>query len=173
MRAVWFLALAASLGLLAGCGGGKPSIAAVSGVVKVDGKPYPNAYVTFQPVGDAGNPNPGRGSMGITDENGKFTLKYDDGSPGAVVGKHIVRITSMQPADDPARFKGKVSDTGSDDGDDPTGANSALAARGLKPEVIPREWNTDSRKEFVVPAGGTDAANFEIVGLKIGKSGKK
>jgi hypothetical protein len=155
--------------LAAGCGGDDPELAPVSGVVKVDGKPYPNAYVTFQPVGSEGNPNPGRGSTGTTDAEGRFTLRYDGGQDGAVVGKHIVRITSMQPADDPSRFKG--TETGSTDGDDPTGAAAALAARGLKPEIIPKEWHTDSRKEFVVPAGGTDQANFDIVSLR-GKAKK-
>ena len=63
MRVRWLMLLCGALVLVAGCGGNTPKLAPVSGVVKVDGKPYANAYVTFQPVGDSGNPNPGRGSV--------------------------------------------------------------------------------------------------------------
>lgn len=146
------------LSLTAGCGGGGPSLATVSGQVKVDGKPYPNAYVMFQPKGTPGNPNPGRGSMAITDNEGRFSLGYENGRQGAVVGVHVVRISSVQPADDPSRFK-DTEKTGSPDGEDPTGAN---VARGFKPEPIPASWNTDSTKEFEVPPGGTTTADFNI-----------
>ena len=33
-------------------------------------------------------------------------------------------------------------------------------------DPIPAEWNSSSTKEFDVPAGGTDKANFDIVGKK-------
>ena len=74
------LRLLAAGGLLAavvGCSGG-PKFAPVSGVVTLDGKPYPKAVVSFQPVGTEGNPNPGRGSSAYTDENGRFVLMGDN-----------------------------------------------------------------------------------------------
>jgi hypothetical protein len=158
VRALLLFGLVVSL--TTGCGG-TGNLAPVSGQVKVDGKPYPNAYVTFQPRGTKGNANPGRGSVGITDNDGRYTLKYDDGRPGAIIGTHIIRITSMQPSDDPSRFK--VTDAGSSDGDDPDGV---LARRGLKPEVIPLDWNSDSTREFEVKSGGTDKADFDIVSIQ-------
>ena len=61
--------LAASLLLAAilGCSG--MSYAPVSGVVKLNGEPYPNAVVSFQPLGSADNTAPGRVSSAYTDEN--------------------------------------------------------------------------------------------------------
>jgi hypothetical protein len=155
--------LSAGLVLAAGCGGNRPPLAAVSGRVTVDGQPYPNAYVNFQPVGASGKPEPGRGSMGITDEHGRFTLVYDGGPEGAVVGRHVVRITTVQEADDPARFE-KYKDTGTPDGEPIPGA------KGLRTEIIPKDWNADSTREFTVPSEGTDQANFDIVtGRKKGR----
>ena len=37
--------------LVAGCSGDSPKLAPVSGVVKLDGKPYHRAVVSFQPTG--------------------------------------------------------------------------------------------------------------------------
>jgi hypothetical protein len=74
-----------------GCGGLKT--AQVSGTVKLDGKPLPNASVTFQPVGE-GNLNPGPGSYGVTNDKGEYTLAVNPQTSGAVLGKHRVEITS-------------------------------------------------------------------------------
>src|SRR5688572_19674667 len=74
-----------------GCSGGK--FAPVSGVVTLDGKPYGKAAVSFQPIGDKDDPYPGRGSSAYTDENGRFELISDE-NKGAIVGKHLVRITT-------------------------------------------------------------------------------
>ena len=71
VRMIAFGLLAA--GLIAGCGGG-PKLARVSGVVKMDGKPCANVLVSFQPLGSEGNENPGEGSIGRTDENGRFSF---------------------------------------------------------------------------------------------------
>jgi len=131
-----------------GCGGGK--FTPVSGVVTLDGKPYDGAAVSFQPIGDEGNPYPGRGSSAITDKNGRFELQSDATNDGAVVGKHLVRIRGRSTA--PVGTPG----VGSPDGGAP-----------VKPAIddIPVEWR-DPGKEFTVPPGGTDNANFEIVSRK-------
>ncbi len=61
----------------------------VSGTVTLDGKPYPNAEVTFSP--EAG----GRPSKGITDESGHYELIYIRTTKGAELGTHAVRITTI------------------------------------------------------------------------------
>jgi hypothetical protein len=134
---------------LVGCGN-SPYVP-VSGVVTVNGKAYRNAYVQFLPVGTADNPTPGRGSTGHTDENGRFTLKTDDGHEGAVVGKQRVRITTKYSKElkgyevwNPETNKAEKSAT----------------------DPIPPEWNFTSKHEFDVPAGGTSKANFDIVTKK-------
>ena len=152
------LKLALAGGLLAtmiGCSGG--GSAPVSGVVTVDGKPYSDAVVTFQPMGDPKNPNPGRGSSAETDENGRYVLKIDGDEEGAVVGKHRVRImtkgNNVQSLDP---------DTGSSD----------EVPKNTKIEVIPDEWHSKSEKTFDVPSGGTDEANFDIISKKAMKKNR-
>jgi hypothetical protein len=136
---------------LAGCSGGGPQFAPVSGVVTLNGKPYKGAIVKFQPEATKDNTNPGRGSYAHTDENGRFTLVVDDKIKGAVVGKHRVAITTARdnriPEPDPALGT-------------PDGSAKILV------DPIPPEWNSKSTKEFDVPAGGTDQANFDIVTKK-------
>jgi hypothetical protein len=141
------LAAAALLGLFPGCGGG-PRFVPVSGVVTLNGKPYDKAAVSFQPIGTSDNPYPGRGSSAYTDENGKFVLTSDN-HRGAVVGKHLIRITTRGATPVSAGEPG----IGSSD--------AAPANRSGDP--IPLEWNWQSAKEFEVPPGGTDKANFDIV----------
>jgi hypothetical protein len=145
-----FLAAGVLLAALVGCSG-SGNYAPVSGVVKLDGKPYPNAVVSFQPIGTKETPNPGRGSSAYTDENGRFVLKCDNTIDGALIGKHTVRI--MTKGND---VVGQSPEGGSPDG--------APAGRNVDP--IPPEWNALSKVEFDVPKGGTDQANFDIVTKK-------
>jgi len=131
--------------LLAGCGG--PKVVPVSGKVTVDGKPFKDLVVTFQPLGGKGNENPGRGSSAVTDAEGKFDLVYDGTSPGAVVGKHRVQIFTQIGSEPPLADDTRESD--------PKAFKRVF-------ETIPPEWNEKSEKDFVVPTGGTREANFEI-----------
>src|SRR5215208_5958277 len=95
MKRVVATALALLLAAAAGCGGGK-KIVKVSGVVTLNGQPYKNAVVSFQPmaVKDAEDVG-GRGSSAVTDANGRYELIYDGEKPGALIGKHKVRIFSQ------------------------------------------------------------------------------
>ena len=65
------IALLAGLLAFAGCSGG-PRFAPVTGVVTIDGVPYGKAVVSFQPISDGKDPNPGKGSSAYTDANGRF-----------------------------------------------------------------------------------------------------
>jgi len=169
LRWKW-LSFALLLVLIVGCSEG-PKLAPVSGIVTLDGKPYANAAVSFQPIGGKGNESPGRGSMALTDKDGRFVLLYENVQKGAVVGKHNVRISTMP---------GKGS-TFPPDYDKSLGSPDGIVLKkGEKPEFdydpIPGEWNEHSTKTFDVPAGGTDQANFDIVlpkPTKGKKDGKK
>jgi hypothetical protein len=130
------LVLLLLLPLLAGCGGG--GVAAVSGRVTLDGRPLANAAVLFQPVSAAGNNNPGPGSTGVTDADGRYTLTITGKEQrGAVVGKHKVRITMMAQTDSP------------DDKPRPV-------------KQLPPRYNRDTILEYDVPDGGTGAADFAL-----------
>src|SRR5262245_60182812 len=146
MSRLRYLAAGLLLAALAGCSGNS-KFAPVSGEVKLNGKPYGKAVVSFQPLGTEDNPNPGRGSSAYTDENGRFVLKCDNSIDGAVIGKHRVPIITRGN-----EVVGQSPDTGSPD------------ETPLKREVdpIPPEWNALSKVEFDVPPGGTEQANFDI-----------
>jgi hypothetical protein len=145
MTRLRFLAAGGLLAAMLGCSGGA-KYAPVSGVVKLDGVPYPNAVVSFQPIGTPENPNPGRGSSAYTDENGRFVLQCDNTIDGALVGRHLVRIMTK----------------GNDVQGQPEGGSPDGAPVGGKVDPIPPEWNALSKVEFEVPKGGTDQANFDI-----------
>ena len=73
---------------LAGCGPSGPELVDVQGVVTLDGKPLDRATIIFQP-------KEGRASVGTTDADGAYRLKYTNARYGALPGDHTVRITSQ------------------------------------------------------------------------------
>lgn len=148
----WGLAAAVLLAAVGtmGCGGGGPKYVPVSGTVTLDGKPYGDAVVVFLPKATPENRDPGRSSAGETDEKGHFVLKTDELKNGAVIGKHLVKISTRGPV---MQF-------------DPATGSPDSAPPNIKRDLVPAEWNTMSDKEFEVPATGTDQANFDIVTKK-------
>jgi hypothetical protein len=76
-----------------GCGKQPAELVPVSGTVKIGGQPAANIMLRFMP--DVMKENSGPTSSAITDENGQFTLKSDDGRDGAVVGDHVVTFVDM------------------------------------------------------------------------------
>src|SRR5688572_22396068 len=98
--------LAAVAVLSAGCSSEPYKTAPVSGRVTLNGQPLASAAVLFQPVATEGNNNPGPGSYGVTDADGRYTLVLvGKETKGAVVAKHKVRIaahdeTPSDPYDD-------------------------------------------------------------------------
>lgn len=69
----------------------------------MDGEPLPRAEVTFTPTS-------GRGSVAITNAEGKYDLIYVDSTHGAAVGEHTVRIKTYVEEDSPEaqKFKEKI-----------------------------------------------------------------
>ncbi len=131
------------VGLLAlfacGCGSDPYSVASVSGQVLVDGEPANGARVSFEPIGNEDSPNPGPGSFGRTDEEGRYTLKIIGEDDGAVVGKHRVRISMFEVKETP---DGEMQD--------------------VSKEALPARYNANTELEFEVPADGTEEADFKL-----------
>jgi hypothetical protein len=114
----WVFLLAWAVALSGGCGSGF-KLAQVSGKVTVDGAPVPNLQVVFEPQ-DTTQPS----SLGFTKADGTYQLRCTSGEDGAVVGQHIVRVTTVEV-------------------DDPAGP----------PLTIPEKYNTGSQLNFEVKAG--------------------
>lgn len=92
MASLRLLACAAAVAVTCslGCAGGGPQLAEVEGAVKVKGKPLGKIHVEFWPAAS------GPRSIGITDDQGRFTLTTDDGTrQGAVVGSHRVVLRDV------------------------------------------------------------------------------
>ncbi|QDT96021.1 carboxypeptidase regulatory-like domain-containing protein [Gimesia aquarii] len=120
--------------LSSGCGsqsGDMPEIAIVKGWVKLDGEPVKSASVIFQP-------EKGRPSVGHTDYDGNFELKYIADKKGAVLGNHKVSISTY-----------KVEEIVESD------------ERHEVPERIPEEYNTRTNLTASVEPG-INEINFEL-----------
>jgi hypothetical protein len=127
---------------LSGCG--KPyKVTPVSGKVTLDGKPLAKASVTFVPMASKENLNPGPTSQGATDADGRFTLRIDPDTPGSVVGKCRIYITTLLT--DPIA------------GDQDAGG----PVKKVK-DKVPEKYNQKTELVFDVPPGGTDQANFDL-----------
>jgi hypothetical protein len=142
MRVSLSAALAAALVALTGCGGG-PKFAAVSGRVTLNDQPLEGVTVDFQPMSSS-KESAGPGSTGITDKDGRFTLRsqLDKAQAGAVVGKHQVRVWAPEGAQDR-------------DADGPKGK------KGNRP-LIPGRYHVSTELTFDVPAEGTEKADFAL-----------
>ena len=138
--APWLLAVCVFGSALAGCGGPSYQVAPVSGKVTLDGKAMANVHVGFQPISEGkDNPNPGPGSSGVTDAEGRYTLKLVGlHQPGAVVGKHRVYLSVNQPD------AGAESDVG-------------VPVRSVLPASA-----RDGSIQFTVAPEGTDKADFSL-----------
>ena len=79
-----------SIAISSGCGGKDYSLAPVSGTVTYEGKPVEKLRISFSPVPIGENLAVGPFSKGVTDSEGKFTLKTRYDEEGAVVGAHKI-----------------------------------------------------------------------------------
>jgi hypothetical protein len=124
--------------LLVGCRSGPHHVVHVSGRVTLNGQPFVHAAVTFEPIAAKGQVNPGPGSGGITDADGRYTLKLiGTETQGAVVGRHMVSITRVQE------------DNSADD-------------RPKRSKQLPAKRKTRMQLQYDVPAEGTDSADFHL-----------
>ncbi len=137
-RAAMLVAAICSVGT--GCSRPDYEVAPVSGRVTMGGRGLAGVAVNFQPVSKGPDqPNPGPGSYGTTDADGRFVLRTIEGdAEGAVVGTHRVRLRTKAPAQDPADDR-------------------AVTYK----EIVPRQWR-DGSQTFEVPPEGTDQADFEL-----------
>jgi hypothetical protein len=147
------------LGLLLfpGCGE-RLSVAPVSGTITFEGKPLARASITTQPIA-AGSTNPGPGSFGRTDDQGRFELELvKPARKGAIIGEHRVMISPAEGAT--PRTQRRKSAEGEFEVwiDDPRANQNAVG----------RAWPvrfTDGSLLLQVQPDGTNEANFDLTEL--------
>jgi hypothetical protein len=129
-------ALAAAVVCLAGCKSHPYDVVDVSGVVTINGKPVKDIRVAFQPT-DTTKLNPGPGSVGVTDQEGRYTLKATGlGTNGAVVGEHAISFAYIWEGTDQPK---------------PPDAGPPIPGKYRKQPI-----------KFTVPTSGTREANFDL-----------
>jgi len=99
-----------------------------------NGEPLSDAEVVFQPES-------GRASIGRTDEDGRYYLAYTHQKDGAVVGSHVVMITSGLEA---------ISDESGSGNDRPA-----------RPEVLPARYHSASELTAKVK-NGSNTIDFPL-----------
>jgi hypothetical protein len=128
---VWHFSTLAALfcALIAGgCGSSGPELGHVSGKVTLNGQPLAEATVEFIPQS-------GRPSVGTTDADGQYVLRYTGDQPGALFGTHTVRITTQVTG-----FKSEGGEEG----------------RDARKELVPPQYNIESElKREVKPGDNT------------------
>jgi hypothetical protein len=113
---------------IAGCD--NPAPAGVTGTVTFDGKPLANATVIFLPTDGS------RSSVGVTDTQGQYKLRFSASTPGAVVGEHKVEIRTATNDPDPSEK--------------------------IKPvEIIPARYNNSTELRQTLKKG-THVINFDL-----------
>lgn len=92
--------LAVSFLPLAGCSKQEFELAQVTGLVTYDGRPLPRANVVFQPKGGVGTT-----SIGFTNDQGRYELRFSRREKGAIVGGHEVAINVWPTEENPKPIK--------------------------------------------------------------------
>jgi hypothetical protein len=143
-----------SLLCCAGCGERLP-VAPVSGRITFEGRPLAGAGITTQPMARDSR-NPGAGSFGLTDDQGRFELELvKPARKGAIIGEHRVMIS--KPARPAAESPSKVAvEGGLQVWEDDPRTNRAVSG-----ERWPHRF-TDGSLRLTVPPEGTDSADFDL-----------
>lgn len=83
----WIAVALILLGSALGCS--DSNLGRVTGTVAIDGRPLANAMVTFKPLSGE------RPAAAKTDEQGRYELIYSRDANGAVLGEHVVEISTF------------------------------------------------------------------------------
>ncbi len=123
-----------------GCAESLP-VASVSGTITYEGQPLVGASITTQPRAMGNNKNPGSGSWGKTNSEGKYQLEVvEPAIEGAVIGTHNVTISRA-----------------SSDEEDPWSDDPNVTRDRKWPERF-----TNGSLSLEIPEGGRNDADFHL-----------
>lgn len=164
MHSIKFLSIslvAVCLFAFSGCSGG--DFVPVSGTVTSGGKPVPKLRVVFSPSPVGNDHAVGPFSLGVTDDEGKFTLKTRHGDLGAMAGQHT---TSYQYTDIGEDAMGELRDQladakeeGDQEGFEKARKNIVKMQAKLKGRPVLMQRYTG---KISIPEGGTDDLKVEL-----------
>ncbi len=132
MRPLLLLVLSMVALLPLGCGSKGPQSVKVSGRVTLDNRPLANARVIFLSVGADGNLDPNKEASGNTNDDGRYSLKT---------------LIADRDGAAPGPYRVQIS--------------RIERGESLR-ELVPPQYNRESKLNFTVPPEGTEAANFEL-----------
>lgn len=121
--------------ILTGCSGKSndlPDLSKVTGQITLDGKPLQDAIIDFYPQG-AQQKKQSRASTAATDEEGKYSLMYNNDTAGAILGDHMVRISKTEGG-----------------------------AEVAGPEILPKKYNEKTILKATVTKEGPNTINFDL-----------
>lgn len=143
-----------ALVLFSGCESQSPNYADlglvdVSGTVKLDGQPVPDAVVIFEDVSD------GTMSYGMTDSSGTYSLMFNSEKSGIMPGEKKVRIGTT------IRILGLNTTEGEGESEGEEGEEGESAAAPTGEDAIPEAYRKDS-KLIVTVDSSTSTVNFDL-----------
>ncbi len=139
----------------AGCDSG-PKVSMVTGTIKLDGKPIPNATITLSPV--AGGT--GKSAVGVTNAEGVYTVTDSTSKNiggGAVAGDYKVGVLWYKPsANDSSRSSGS--------GDASMNADKATATKSTGPDsLLPAAYqNPETSGLLLTVTNSATTKDFEL-----------
>jgi hypothetical protein len=86
--------------IVTGCGDGRYTVVPAKGKVVCNGKPVTMGSVSFNPIGEAGDAEPGKPASAALSADGTFRLTTNESFDGAIVGKHNVRYFAPEGEDE-------------------------------------------------------------------------
>jgi len=136
---------------LAGCSGGDengPELLEAWGTVTLDDEPQSFLLVTFESATNGK-------TTGLTDENGKYTIEFNDSKSGAFPGETIVSIVRVSPSE----YANEDDILEDDEDEDDLDARIEQELQSKKP--IPARYNDDTELTVDVKDGGAPY-NFDL-----------
>ncbi|MFM8273084.1 MAG: hypothetical protein ACKODX_12225 [Gemmata sp.] len=127
--------------IAAGCGDKFGGRVAVSGTVKLAGKPLKDGSVSFEPLDGQAS----RASAAVT--GGAFDIPQAN---GLQPGKYLIRVSAGDG-------RTPVNPVDADNPPGPTGGTNIISK-----ELIPADWNVNSKQERSITAGAPAKFDFEI-----------
>lgn len=157
--------LAVLLSAFSGCGNG--DFAPVSGTVTSDGKPVAKLRVVLSPMPIGDDHAVGPFSLGVTDDNGKFTLKTRYGDTGAFVGQHTASFEYTDIGEDAmGELRDQLADA-KEEGDQEAFQKAQQNIQKMTEKLKGRPVLFQRYKgQLTVPEGGTDDLKIELSEMK-------